>query len=111
MIGTNPTVVDRFVGKWVGRRSFAKAVAVAGAGLWAGSTRNVPTLGPIDGVDIPVGVPPRLGSRLISADAQGLTAVRTRSQVLSLVYGPNAPAGTRAGLFFPNGVNGTISTV
>lgn len=68
-------------------------------------------LGPIDSVDVLVGVPPQLGSRLISADAQGLTAVRTPSQVLSIVYGPNAPAGTSSGLLFPNGMNGVIRTV
>lgn len=73
--------------------------------------RNVATLGPIDSVDVLVGVPPQLGSRLIPSDAQGLTAVRTPSQVLSIVYGPNAPAGTRSGLLFPNGVNGVINTV
>lgn len=68
-------------------------------------------IGPIDSVDVLVGVPPQLGSRLISSDAQGLAAVRTPSQVLSIVYGPNAPAGTTAGLLFPNGVNGAIRTV
>lgn len=68
-------------------------------------------IGPIDSVDVLVGVPPQLGSRLISSDAQGLAAVRTPSQVLSIVYGPNAAAGTTAGLLFPNGVNGAIRTV
>lgn len=68
-------------------------------------------IGPIDSVDVLVGVPPQLGSRLISSDAQGLAAVRTPSQVLSIVYGPNAPAGTTAGLLFPNSVNGVIRTV
>ena len=73
--------------------------------------RNLSDLGPVDAVDIVVGRPPRLGSRLISVDAQGLTAVRTPSQVLSIVYGPGAAAGTSQGLFFPNGLNGTIRTV
>jgi hypothetical protein len=65
----------------------------------------------VDAVDIVVGRSPRIGSRLISVDGQGLTAVRTPSQVLSIVYGPGAPAGTSQGLFFPNGLNGTIRTV
>lgn len=73
--------------------------------------RGLPDLGPVDGVDIVVGSPARVGSRLISVDAQGLTAVRTPSQVLSIVYGPGAPSGTSRGLFFPNGLNGTIRTV
>jgi len=73
--------------------------------------KNAGNIGPIDSMDVLVGVPPQLGSRLISADAQGLTAVRTPSQVLSIVYGPNAPSGTSSGLLFPNGVNGAIRTV
>lgn len=75
------------------------------------ANRGIRDLGPVDAVDIVVGSPARLGSRLISVDAQGLTAVRTPSQVLSIAYGPGAPAGTTRGLLFPNGVNGTIRTV
>jgi hypothetical protein len=41
----------------------------------------------------------------------GFPFVRTTSQVLSIVYGPGAPAGTKSGGFFPNGVNGRINTV
>jgi hypothetical protein len=41
----------------------------------------------------------------------GFPFSRTTSQVLSIVYGPGAPAGTKSGGFFPNGVNGTINTV
>jgi hypothetical protein len=45
--------------------------------------------------------------RLISADDNGLTAVRTPSQVLNLVY-----AGDRfRGGFFPSGVNGAFNSV
>jgi hypothetical protein len=42
---------------------------------------------------------------------QGFPFSRTTSQVLSIVYGPGAPAGTKSGGFFPSGVNGTINTV
>lgn len=59
--------------------------------------------GAIDGFDIV--------SRIISADtATGLTAVRTPSQVLALVFQNPAPGATR-GALFPNGVNGTINAV
>ncbi len=57
-------------------------------------------------------VPP-LGSpagRLFQVDGTGLSTVRTTSQVLAIVYGNNA-SGTRAGAFFPNGLNGRISVV
>ena len=73
--------------------------------------RNAGNIGPVDPLDIIVQLPPRLGARIFSADAQGLAAGRTFSQVLSVVYGPNAPAGTDRGLLFPSGVNGTIRTV
>lgn len=72
---------------------------------------GVADLGPVDAFDIIVGTPGRIGARLITADAMGLTPVRTPSQVLSIVYGPGAPAGTSRGLLFPNGVNGVIRTV
>lgn len=50
-------------------------------------------------------------TRIISADpASGLTAIRTPSQVLSLVF-LNATAGTTRGGVFPNGVNGAINAV
>jgi hypothetical protein len=85
--------------------------------LHAGNVRlqmadqSVPDIGPVDAVDIIVGTPGRIGARLITADAAGLTPVRTPGQVLSIAYGPNAPAGTSSGLLFPNGVNGAIRTV
>lgn len=72
---------------------------------------GLPDLGPVDAFDIVVGSPARPGARLISASPEGLVSVRTPSQVLSILYGPGAPAGTSAGLFFPNGLNGTIRRV
>ena len=41
----------------------------------------------------------------------GVAYARTTSQVLSIVYGGNQPAGTTKGGFFPNGVGGNINTV
>jgi len=57
----------------------------------------------LDGKDI---LPPPTGSRFFSLDANGLTAARTPGEVLFLVYGNQA--GSSAGGFFPNGMNGNI---
>jgi len=46
-----------------------------------------------------------------STTPAGFEFSRTASQVLSIVYGPGAPAGTSSGGFFPNGVNGNIKKV
>ena len=73
--------------------------------------RSIADLGPIDAVDIPAGTPPTLRRRLISVNEQGLTPVRTPGQVLSIVFGPGAPAGTTRGGLFPDGVNGVIRSV
>ena len=45
-----------------------------------------------------------------NVDYAGLIFRRNTSQVLSIAYGTNV-AGTTKGLFFPNGVNGTINTI
>ncbi len=96
--------------------SVATRIALVEA-LHAGNVRyqmadqRVADIGPVDAFDIIVGTPGRIGARLITADATGLTPVRTPSQVLSIAYGPGAPAGTSRGLLFPNGVNGVIRTV
>jgi hypothetical protein len=50
-------------------------------------------------------------SRIISADpATALTAIRTPSQVLAIVF-QNTTAGATQGALFPNRVNATINTV
>ena len=93
----------------------AARIALA-EGLHAGNIRfqladeGVRDIGPVDPLDIIVGSPAQPRARLISVNEQGLSVVRTPSQVLSIVYGPGAPAGTTAGGLFPNGVNGTIRT-
>jgi Ferritin-like domain len=55
-------------------------------------------------------LPPPSGTDFFSVNKQGLTVVRTVSQVLAIVYGSAKP-GTNHGGFFPEGVNGTFKTV
>jgi hypothetical protein len=59
----------------------------------------------LDGVDI---LPPPSGQNYFSLNSMGLAQTRTPGQVLYIVYG--FQANVTAGGFFPNGVNGTIST-
>lgn len=68
------------------------------------SLYRVPTTA-LDAVDI---LPPPSGTKYISVDSNGLTAVRTPQQVLYLTFGNKANA--TSGGFFPNGVNGTVNT-
>ena len=50
---------------------------------------------------------PNLNYNFVSSDYNGLVFRRTTQQVLSIVYGSTTAAG-KGGLFFPNGLNGTI---
>jgi hypothetical protein len=58
----------------------------------------------VDVLDI---LPAPSGTRYISVDSNGLTAVRTPGQVLNIVYGSKANAAS--GGFFPNGANGVLN--
>jgi hypothetical protein len=60
----------------------------------------------LDSQDI---LPPPSGTDYFN-DTNALTTIRTTSEVLSIVYANSAP-GTDKGGFFPNGVNGAITTV
>jgi hypothetical protein len=66
---------------------------------------RVPTM-KVDAQDI---LPPPSGTEYFS-NVNGLTIVRTTSEVLAILYGNGTP-GTDSGGFFPNGVNGSINTV
>jgi hypothetical protein len=61
----------------------------------------------LDSQDI---VPPPSGTEYFPNDNNGLSTVRTPSEVLAIVYHNSAP-GTYKGGFFPDGVNGNITTV
>ena len=63
---------------------------------------------PLDSLDV---VPPPSGTNYFD-DTPGtsLAIIRTTSEVLAIVYGSETK-GTKKGGFFPNGVNGPISTV
>ena len=62
----------------------------------------------LDGLDVPpLGSP---NGRLFNVFNEGLSPVRTTSQVLAVVYANRNP-GARNGGFFPAGFNGTITTV
>ncbi len=108
--GAAPLITSRAILATAARIALAEGIHTGNIRLQH-AQRGLATIGPVDAFDILVQVPPQLGRRLISVDAQGLTTVRTPSQVLSIVYGPGAPAGTNRGLLFPNGVNGVINTV
>jgi Ferritin-like domain len=61
----------------------------------------------VDGRDI---LPPPNGTQYFPADFQALSRIRTTSEVLAIVYG-NATSGANSGGFYPNGMNGNITTV
>lgn len=64
--------------------------------------------GMVDGLDVPTLMAPN--GRLFQVDGQGRSTIRTAGQVLAVAYG-SSRAGTRAGGFFPDGVNGAIASV
>jgi hypothetical protein len=62
---------------------------------------------PVDSQDI---LPPPQGKQYFTVNTQALSIVRTPGQVLAIVY-HNTTSGASAGGFFPNGVNGNITSV
>jgi hypothetical protein len=71
------------------------------------AANNDTFLMPVDSQDI---LPPPTGKQYFPVNAQALAIVRTPGQVLAIVY-HNTTAGASAGGFFPNGVNGNITSV
>lgn len=66
------------------------------------------TVPSVDDLDVlPLGSP---NGKAFQVDGQGLSTVRTPSQVLAIVYA-NANRGTGAGGFFPAGFNGSLAQV
>lgn len=105
-------------------RLAAIQVGTAAGGGPVGTTTKLP-----DGLDIPpadpgsgvvtAGPSPTSGgffatttpsNSVFESSTPGLAYTRTTSQVLAIVYA-NTTAGTTAGGFFPNGVNGNIKSV
>jgi Ferritin-like domain len=66
-----------------------------------------PYLFKVDSMDI---LPPPEGKQFFTVNSQALSIVRTPGEVLAIVYGTST-SGASAGGFFPDGVNGSISTV
>jgi hypothetical protein len=62
---------------------------------------------PLDAVDV---IPPPSGYDFINAAPNGLAVARQTNRVLAIVYN-NHTAGTSRGGFFPDGLNGAITTV
>jgi hypothetical protein len=67
---------------------------------------DAPTF-PVDAQDI---LPPPSGKQYFTVNAQALSLVRTPGEVLAIVYANPTPGATSGG-FFPDGVNGAITTV
>ncbi len=60
----------------------------------------------VDSMDMP----PTAAQIFNTSPTTGLNPVRTTSQVLQIVYGAAGQTGISKGGFFPNGLNGTITT-
>lgn len=99
--GAAPLISSKTILGYAARILAAEAEHVGNLRLHA-SLYQAPTKA-LDQYDI---LPPPSGSQYISVDSNGLVAVRTPGQVLSIVY---ANSNATSGGFFPNGVNGTLN--
>lgn len=64
------------------------------------------------GKETPLTVPTSIStpSSIVAADANAVAYARSTDEVLHIVYGTGGGAGVSKGVFFPNGLNGTIKT-
>lgn len=103
--GAAPLIRD---GKTLGTAARILATEAEHTGIIRMLISQATTLGAVPALDtrdiLPPGSP---NGRLVSADDQGLTPIRTPYQVLNIVYAGNVKSGG----FFPNGVNGAFNTV
>jgi hypothetical protein len=100
--GAAPMLQSTTILGYAARILAAEAEHVGNLRLHA-SLYQVPTMA-LDKFDI---LPPPSGTQYISVDSNGLAAVRTPGQVLSIVYGNSSAT---SGGFFPAGVNGTLNS-
>lgn len=104
--GAAPLIVSKDILATAARIALTEAYHAGNLRL-ASAANNNPFLFKVDSKDI---LPPPQGRQYFTVDKQALTIVRTPSEVLAIVYG-NSSTGTAEGGFFPDGVNGTITTV
>ena len=108
---TNPTYLDKAAGilavEAYHAGSIRTRIFMEGTTLQQYSQMVAMTRAKLDGTnndDIGVGVSSTGAATIVDADANALAYSRTTAQVLNIVYGGTAGGG----VFFPNGMNGTI---
>ena len=107
---TNPTYLDKAAGilavEAYHAGSIRTRIFMSGATLQQDSQMIAATRAKLDGTnndDIGVGVT-NGAATIVDADSNAVTFARTTTQVLNIVYGGQSGGG----VFFPNGMNGTI---
>jgi hypothetical protein len=103
--GAAPLLTDPAILAYAVRIGLTEALHSSNLRLLIAENRVQTT--PVDSQDI---LPPPSGKQYFEVNSQALTVVRTTSEVLAIVFG-NSAAGTSKGGFFPDGVNGSITTV
>ena len=103
--GAAPLLTDATILGYAARIALTEALHSANLRLLI--AENHVKTSPLDKLDI---LPPPSGTQYFEVDPQALAVVRTTSEVLAIVFGDSA-TGTTKGGFFPDGVNGAITTV
>jgi hypothetical protein len=104
--GAAPLISSKAILATAARIALTEAYHAGNLRLVAAANHD-PYLFKVDSKDI---LPPPKGKQFFTVDKEALSVVRTPSEVLAIVYG-NSSTGTAEGGFFPDGVNGTITTV